>query len=570
MNSSRCVCKIIIVYFISIGRRGLRLTAALAFLLTFGLIQGFCADNSGAQSSVNPSSPLLNTNELAPSAVGPLLDLFVKKGFVTQEEANQVKAEAEAEQTNSHALSQNDLSKWKISDGVERIELFGDIRLRYEQRKATDPQNGTIVLDRERYAVRFGIRGTLSDDFYYGLRIETGSNPRSSWVTAGTSTTGVPYQGPYGKSTATLNVGQAYLGWKQGTWLNLTLGKMPNPIYTTPMVWSSSLNPEGAAEQFKYTVGEADLFATFGQFVYEDTSPNSSPSGYFGVGNQGYPGGGQPIFLLTFQGGVKYHLTKEVSLTVAPVLYYYSGRGAEVNSSFSSVTPGFSGVYVGQGAKNATGAASWSGYPSGAYDGFNANQTAINDLLILEIPVQLKFNVGQLAAQFFGDFAYNFEGQSRANAAYQAADSPAAGFPVNTYPGVQPIASSQTSQVKAYQFGFGIGSSNIVYTPMQGLVFGNTSARHAWEFRTYWQHVEQYSLDPNLLDTDFFEGVENLQGIYTAFAYGFSANVIGTVRYGYASRINDQLGTGGSGQDIPQMNPINNFNIFQVDMTVRF
>ena len=87
---------------------------------------------------------------------------------------------------------------------------------------------------------------------------------------------------------------------------------------------------------------------------------------------------------------------------------------------------------------------------------------------------------------------------------------------------------------------------------------------------SFWQHVEQYSLDPNLLDTDFFEGVENLQGIYSAFAFGFSANVIGTVRYGYASRINDQLGTGGSGQDIPQMNPIHTYSIFQVDMTVRF
>ena len=167
---------------------------------------------------------------------------------------------------------------------------------------------------------------------------------------------------------------------------------------------------------------------------------------------------------------------------VAPVLYY-SGRGADVNSSFSSVTPGFSDVYVGQGAKNSTGAASWSGYPSGAYDGFNANQTGINDLMILEIPAQFKFNVSHLTAQFFGDYAYDFQGQNRANAAYLAANSPPSGFPVNNYPGVQPISASQTSQVKAYQFGFGIGSSNVVYTPTQGLVFGNSSARHAWEFR---------------------------------------------------------------------------------------
>ena len=135
---------------------------------------------------------------------------------------------------------------------------------------------------------------------------------------------------------------------------------------------------------------------------------------------------------------------------------------------------------------------------------------------------------------------------------------------------IDQISSPQIHDVKAYQIGFGIGSTNLVYGPTQGLVYGISSRKNAWEFRTYWQHIEQYALDPNLIDTDFFEGVENLQGIYAAFAYGFSHNVIGTVRYGYASRINDKLGTGGSGQDIPQMNPINNFSVFQVDLTFRF
>ena len=77
-------------------------------------------------------------------------------------------------------------------------------------------------------------------------------------------------------------------------------------------------------------------------------------------------------------------------------------------------------------------------------------------------------------------------------------------------------------------------------------------------------------MDPNLIDTDFFNGNENMQGVYVAAAYGLAANIIGTVRYGYASRINDKLGTGGSSQDIPQMNAINHYNIFQVDMTFRF
>ena len=40
------------------------------------------------------------------------------------------------------------------------------------------------------------------------------------------------------------------------------------------MVWDPDLNPEGAAERFKYTVGNADFFANFGQFLYQDNNPS--------------------------------------------------------------------------------------------------------------------------------------------------------------------------------------------------------------------------------------------------------------------------------------------------------
>lgn len=190
---------------------------------------------------------------------------------------------------------------------------------------------------------------------------------------------------------------------------------------------------------------------------------------------------------------------------------------------------------------------------------------------VLEIPVELDWSVSKLHLRFFGDYAYNLKGKDRANAAYTASqagqNTPGGlqGFPIN------PIASPQTSDVKAYQIGFGIGSTNLVYGPMQGLVYGNSSKKNAWELRTYWQHIEQYSLDPNLIDADFFNSNENMQGFYAAIAYGLSDNVIATVRYGYAQRINNQLGTGGgAGQDIPQMNPIQNYSLFQLDLGVKF
>jgi hypothetical protein len=102
------------------------------------------------------------------------------------------------------------------------------------------------------------------------------------------------------------------------------------------------------------------------------------------------------------------------------------------------------------------------------------------------------------------------------------------------------------------------------------LVYGSAPRKGTWEARAYWQHVGQYALDPNLLDSDFFEGRGNLQGVYTAFAYSVTDAIIGTVRYGLAERIDQQLGTGGLNADLPLPNPINRYQIVQMDVTWKF
>jgi hypothetical protein len=509
---------------------------------------------------------------LVPSAYGadstnkdPLLELMIQKGIVTEEEAAKVRAEADALRTNAvpsmEALPE---SKWKINNAFKSIELFGDLRLRYESRQANAPDDSRIELNRYRYAARIGLRGDVFDDFYYGVRLDTAANPRSAWVTFATSSSGVPYQGPFGKSTAGINVGQIYLGGRVTDWLDVTLGKMANPLYTTPMTWDTDLNPEGIAEKLKYSVGKADFFMTLGQFLYQDTSPTYASSGFFNIGYTN----STPAFLLAWQLGVNYHATENVSVKVAPVLYSYTGAGINGNAPGSTAIPDFTGTFVGQGSTNningVTGGA-WSGYPNGFYDGFTANQTGIRNLLVLDIPCELNFKINNLNMRLFGDYAENLEGADRAQAAYTASHT--AFQPITTPPsgGIAPISSPQTQDTSAYQIGFAVGNKDSL-----GLVYGSTSRKHAWEVRTYWQHIEQYALDVNLIDSDFFEGRANLEGVFAAFAYGFTDNIIGTFRYGYASRINDKIGTGGSNQDIPQINPIDHYSLLQFDMTLRF
>jgi hypothetical protein len=286
-----------------------------------------------------------------------------------------------------------------------------------------------------------------------------------------------------------------------------------------------------------------------------------------------------------WQVGVNYHFSTNMSFKVAPVFYNYTGHG--------NGTAGFAGPFVGQGTSfglNYVNLTSTSGTLPGISGSPNPvppsatpsvagntyingyNQTGINDLLIMEIPAELDFKVGSWNARLFGDFSVNWDGNQRARAAYAAGE---ADYPYETRQtefvgSVTGLAQPNPfpngpvlSQDKAYQFGLSLGSN-------PDLVYGRIAKRNTWEARVYWQHVEQYALDPNLLDSDFFEGRGNLEGIYAAFAYSFNDAVIGTLRWGHAQRINDALGTGGINPDLPLPNPITKYDVVQVDLTVRF
>jgi hypothetical protein len=476
---------------------------------------------------------VLSASAQAPSAEA-LINKLVAKGVLTDSEGKELLNDGT--QTN-----QVSASKWKLSDAIKSIGLYGDVRFRYEYRGVDNVPGATpdtFERERFRYAVRLGLRGDLYDDFNYGLRVETSSNPRSPWATFGSNTTGGSVT-PSDKNASGIYLGQAFLGWHPTDWYEMTVGRMPMPLYTTPMVWDSDISPEGAFEKFKYSIKNVDLFADFGQFDYQDPSAaNELPS--------------SDTFVLAWQVGANVRIGENMSFKVAPAFYNYTGVGTTGN--------GLNLPFVGQGNAGVN-----AGVPGATAANLAAyNQNGINDLQVLEIPAEYNIKVkntplGPIQIRAFGDFAYNLSGDTRARAAYNA--NPAA------FPG---LSGAATGQNKAYQVGLGVGGGAPLYGPTQGLVYGSFSRKHAWELRAYWQHIEQYALDVNLIDSDFFEGRGNLEGVYVALAYGITDAIIGTVRYGYAQRINNQLGTGGNNLDLPNLNPIKDYNLLQFDLSWRF
>jgi hypothetical protein len=438
--------------------------------------------------------------------------------------------------------------KFDASPGIKSIQLFGDVRLRYESRVgiSSSPSgiNSTFVapgtgadsatLDRWRYAVRIGIRGDLVEDWFYTLRLDTGAtNPRSSWVTFGNNNN--PAAGgvaPFGRGQDGLVFGQAYLGWRATPWLTVQGGKMANPLFTTPQFdWDPDINPEGLAERINYPVNDKlSLFANFGQFVYQSFSPNGTSGGFGGIANDGY--------LFAWQGGIGYKFGPETSAKVALTFYNYAG-----------MTPPPQGFLVGvQQNPNGFGGPFANG-PLNTFPSSGPGQTGVNfnngtnNLRYFSLPVEVNFPLAGLSGQFFGSAAYNIQADDRAKKGSFA---------------------SLGSQGLAYQVGLSVGTNT-------GLTLNKVAAKKGtWEARVYWQQIDLNSLDPNLIDSDFFEGRTNLQGVFLAFAYSPTDAIITTFRFGEAHRVTSSGPTPGSNPDIPNVQPITEYKLLQLDLTWKF
>ena len=485
---------------------------------------------------------------------GALLDLLVRKKLITDQEAEEVRAELTKETATTSG------GKWKLSTPITEVELYGDVRLRYQYNGGQSHDGGPVAApgagvagrddwqerERERYRLRLGLRGTLMDDWFFGIRLETNANSRSTNVTFGGESSG----GPFSKGDDGVNIGQAYLGYKGFQDITLTAGRMPNPLVNTLMVWDPDINPEGMAEQWKHSFnfsfgggGEAtqssyskdgksvastqaaseplkiklDLFANFAQFVYDDANPEN-PFGRRATTVQPGTRGSQFVpntdaFMLAWQAGARVNFPAtlySLYVQVAPTLYNYTGNGDSFNLHYRGGEVGLTNT-----ASLAT------------------NQTGINSLLVYDMPFEVGWKIGDLPMRIFGDFAVNLEADQRARAAFHP---------------------DKSDQSHAYQICAGIGQVKV---------------KHDWQVDAWYQHAEQYSLDPNIIDDDIFDGRLNMHGIAAKASYAISDAVIFSLTYAYGWRYDDALGTGGTPIAIG-VNPLDQYQFFVADLNIKF
>jgi len=217
-------------------------------------------------------------------------------------------------------------------------------------------------------------------------------------------------------------------------------------------------------------------------------------------------------FLLAWQVGARFNFPHNFYFQLAPTMYNYTGNGDTFNIH-----------YVG-GDPHLTNANSLA-----------TNQTGINSLLVFDMPVEFGWKAWGIPMRIFGDFATNFEGNERADAAGQ--------------PG-------QGSQRYAYLAGIGIGQ---------------LKTKHDWRINLWYQQIQQFALDPNIIDDDLFNAQENMHGIAVQAAYNLTSAVNFELTYGHGWWYNHNLGTGGNvGSLAIAINPTDQFNLFFADLNINF
>ena len=264
------------------------------------------------------------------------------------------------EQVKREVLAQAKTERWGDSGAypswLNRIQLYGDIRLREEATllahgnsppsdyanidgapvgnfvRAVDILNnkGAVVpvvnngqridaapsfntqedSNRMRLRARLGVGATVTEDVFAALRLSTGN------TTDRTSTNQTMGQS-FNKYTVVLD--QAYLSLRQlGPLADFRGGRMPNPFFSTDLIWADDLGFEGVAVSGKQVFGDAsEAFATVGYFPLSEFKPGTSRS----------------KALVGLQGGVVMKLSNSRQLKIGLAVYDYQNVAGERETS---------------------------------------------------------------------------------------------------------------------------------------------------------------------------------------------------------------------------------------------
>ncbi len=214
-----------------------------------------------------------------------MINLLVKKGIITQEEAKQVLESIQGELAREKdtvkevaAETAKEVAGKEIKGGaieipkwVQKLDVKGDLRLRYQYQ---DTENDNAA-SRDRYRMRFrlGAEAQVVDNWMVGFGLATGgTDPRSTNQTL-TDTFETP----------DIRIDYAFAKYTPCKWASIVGGKFKNPLWgTKDLLWDGDIRPEGLVVSFDHKINsKLAFFANVGHLVLEEFGgTNNDPYGW--------------------------------------------------------------------------------------------------------------------------------------------------------------------------------------------------------------------------------------------------------------------------------------------------
>ena len=431
-----------------------------------------------------------------------LLDALVRKGVLTEKEAEEVSAETAKEVGASSA------GKIQIGDWVKELKLSGDLRLRYQwdQREPMiltnpklGPQDVNIPRERWRFRLRLIADFKLAGNFFGGVQLTTSDNRAADSRNA-------TYTGGY--DLYSIYISRAFMGWNPLPGLTFIAGKQRLPFYTTRLayvIYDADIDFQGLVERidfhkfFNMTFAEPvaaesnapprpgnslELSLIAGQFVFLN---NNADSGSTQLKWDAYQFQEQLLARL--------HIGDKLTITVAPGFLSF-------NDASSGGSPGPHGAIVSPAAMTGQTFAN-----DGTLNNSQPFPVTQRDLNIILAPGDITYKIFGKPLSLYWDFAYNFSGDDRFNRDY--------GPLFSRYFYVDSSATPSFSGRVQPRF-----SDDVAW--LVGLKFGENKKAGDFLVSADYRQVGISSIDPNLNSSNFALSNLNSQGWEFNLAYNFT------------------------------------------------
>ena len=343
-----------------------------------------------------------------------LLDTLVRKGILSDREAEEISAEAVKETVGVTA------GKIQVGDWIKELKFSGDLRIRNQWDEhtpmvLTNPalknQDTDVPRDRWRFRLRLNIDFELAGNFFGGVQLTTSDNRNGD-------TGNATYTGGY--DNYGIFISRAFMGWRPEPALTLIAGKQANPFYTTDLFWSPDDNPSGLLERIDFH----KLFnMSFGEPVADGKGQAATPAPEAAAGNalEASLIAGQFIFFnnnldagntqlswdayqFETQLLTRLKVGKDLTITVAPALFITNDASVGSNAVLANgnLNPGSVPSVSGTAAQN------------------NAQPFPITqrDEFIVLAPGDITYSLHGKPLSAYWDFAYNALGNDRFNKDY--------------------------------------------------------------------------------------------------------------------------------------------------------